>query len=133
MLDRYPGEVYNEFKLRYPLGVFCTKGKAIMEEKTTECPACSERKKHRTEEEKRALTARLRRVEGQIRGIERMIEQDAYCPDVLVQVSAATNALMSFNRELLACHIRSCVSEDIRAGSEEAIEEFVRVIQKLMR
>ena len=95
--------------------------------------ACCERKKHRTEEEQKALITRLRRVEGQIGGIIRMIENDAYCPDILVQVSAATNALNSFNRELLSCHIKSCVSEDIRAGDEAAIDEFVRVLQRLMR
>ena len=97
------------------------------------CPACGERKKRRTEEEKKALLTRLRRAEGQIRGVERMIEEDAYCPDVLVQVSAVTNALNSFNRELLACHIKSCVYEDIKAGDGEAIDELVRVLQKLMK
>lgn len=99
----------------------------------TECPACGERKKHRTEEEKKALITRLRRIEGQIGGIERMIENDAYCPEVLIQVSAATSALNSFNKELLACHIKSCVSEDIKAGDEAAIDEFVKILQRLMR
>ena len=102
-----------------------------MEDKA--CPACGERKKMRTEDEKRALVSRLRRVEGQIRGIERMIEEDAYCPDVLIQVSAATNALRSFNKQLLSCHIKSCVAGDIRAGRDEAIDEFVGVLEKLMK
>ena len=62
-----------------------------------------------------------------------MLEEDAYCPDVLVQVSAVSAALNSFNRELLACHIRSCVAEDIREGKDEAIDEFVRTLQKLMK
>lgn len=97
------------------------------------CPVCEGRKKQRSEEEKRALLTRLRRAEGQIRGIERMVEEDAYCPDILIQVSAVTNALNSFNRELLACHARSCVAEDIRSGNDEAIDEFVRVLQKLMK
>ena len=97
------------------------------------CPACGERKKHRTDAEKKELITRLRRVEGQIRGIERMVEEDAYCPDVLVQVSAATNALNSFNSELLACHIKSCVYEDIRSGDGETVDELVRVLKKLMR
>ena len=101
--------------------------------KDNACPACGGRKKRRGEEEKKALLTRLRRAEGQIRGIERMIEEDAYCPDVLVQVSAVTNALNSFNRELLACHIKSCVCEDIKAGDAEAIDELVRVLQKLMK
>ena len=72
-------------------------------------------------------------AEGQIRGIQRMVEEDAYCPEILIQVSAVTSALNSFNKELLACHIHSCVSEDIRAGRDEAVDELVRVLQKLMK
>ena len=97
------------------------------------CPHCSGRKKIRTREEKDALIRRLKLAEGQIRGIQKMLEEDAYCPDILVQVSAVSAALNSFNRELLACHIRSCVSEDIRDGKDEAIDEFVKVLQKLMK
>lgn len=98
-----------------------------------ECLFCNDRKKHRTDEEKKALVKRLRLAEGQIRGIQKMVEEDAYCPDILIQVSAVTSALNSFNKELLACHIRSCVSEDIRKGNETAIDEFVKVMQKLMK
>ena len=97
------------------------------------CPHCGERKKKRTPEEQKALLRRLKLAEGQIRGIQKMVEEDAYCPDILIQVSAVGAALNSFNRELLACHIRSCVAEDIRAGKEESIEEFVKVLQKLMK
>ena len=97
------------------------------------CPYCGDRKKIRTQEEKDALIRRLKLAEGQIRGIQKMLEEDAYCPDILIQVSAVSAALNSFNRELLACHIRSCVSEDIRDGKDEAIDEFVRVLQKLMK
>ncbi len=100
---------------------------------TKTCPHCGERKKKRSREEKNALLRRLRLAEGQIRGIQKMVENDAYCPDILIQVSAVTNALNSFNKELLACHIRSCVAEDIRAGDEEAIDELVCVMQKLMK
>ena len=103
----------------------------MSEERT--CPHCGDRKKKRTQEEKDALTRRLKLAEGQIRGIQKMLEDDAYCPDILIQVSAVSAALNSFNRELLACHIRSCVSEDIRNGKEEAIDEFVKVMQKLMK
>ena len=103
-----------------------------MSEKKT-CPHCGERKKIRTQEEKDALIRRLKLAEGQIRGIQKMLEEDAYCPDILIQVSAVSAALNSFNRELLACHIRSCVSEDIRNGKDEAIDEFVKVLQKLMK
>ena len=96
------------------------------------CSCCSGRKKLRSDEEKAALLKRLKRAEGQIRGIEKMVEDDAYCPDILVQISAVTAALNSFNKELLACHIRTCVSDDIRAGKDEAIDEFTRLIQKLI-
>lgn len=97
-----------------------------------EC-ACHVRHKERTEEEKKTLLLRLKRAEGQIRGIEKMIEENAYCPDILIQVSAVTSALNSFNKELLACHIRSCVAEDIKAGKEESVDELVHVLQKLMK
>ena len=101
--------------------------------KEQSCPHCGERKKKRTPEEQKDLLKRLKLAEGQIRGIRNMVENDAYCPDILIQVSAVTAALNSFNRELLACHIRSCVAEDIRAGKDEAIDEFVKVTQKLMK
>ncbi|MBQ6476708.1 MAG: metal-sensing transcriptional repressor [Clostridia bacterium] len=97
------------------------------------CPVCSDRKKERTQEERKNLMTRLKKIEGQIRGIQKMVEEDAYCPDILIQVSAATSALNSFNKELLACHIKGCVSEDIRAGDEGAIDEFVKMLQKLMK
>ena len=100
---------------------------------TKSCSHCGDRKKKRTQEEKDALIRRLKLAEGQIRGIQKMLEEDAYCPDVLVQVSAVSAALNSFNRELLACHIRSCVAEDIREGKDEAIDEFVKTLQKLMK
>ncbi|MBR4446762.1 MAG: metal-sensing transcriptional repressor [Solobacterium sp.] len=94
---------------------------------------CEMRHKKRTEEEKKDLLLRLRKVEGQIRGIEKMVENDLYCPDILIQVSAATSALNSFNKQLLAAHIRGCVAEDIREGNDGTIDELVTVLQKLMR
>lgn len=96
------------------------------------CPCCA-RKKRRTEAEQKKLTNRLKRIEGQIRGIERMVENDAYCPDIMVQVSAVNCALNSFNKELLAQHIRTCVADDIRAGKDETIDELVGVLQKVMK
>lgn len=87
----------------------------------------------RSDEEKKALLTRLKKAEGQIRGIEKMIEENAYCPDILTQVAAVTAALNSFNKELLACHMRSCVIEDIKSGKEETIDEFVKLMQKLMK
>ncbi|WP_288595840.1 metal-sensing transcriptional repressor, partial [uncultured Ruminococcus sp.] len=76
---------------------------------------------------------RLNRIEGQIRGIRGMVEKNAYCPDILVQVAAANAALNAFNKELLANHIRTCVADDIRAGKDEVIDELVITLQKLMK
>ena len=91
------------------------------------------RHKKRTEVQKKDLMTRLRKAEGQIRGIEKMIEEDAYCPDILIQVSAVTSALNSFNKLLLGMHIKGCVAEDIKHGKEESVDELVKVLQKLMR
>ena len=101
--------------------------------KEPDCCCSSGRHKKRTPEEQKALLTRLRRIEGQIRGVERMVENDAYCPDILIQVSAATSALNSFNKVLLGCHIRGCVVEDIKEGKDETIDELCDVLQKLMR
>lgn len=99
-----------------------------MEKKICEC-----RKKQRTETEYKSLLNRLSRIEGQVRGIRNMVEQDIYCTDILMQVAAVTAALNSFNKELLAAHVRTCVANDIRAGREEAVDELVDVLQKLMK
>lgn len=95
------------------------------------CPHC--RKKERSEEEIKDLITRLNRIEGQIRGIRKMVEEDAYCVDVLTQVSAAKCSLNSFSKVLLGSHIRTCVAEDIRNGSDEKTEELVELLQKLMK
>lgn len=94
---------------------------------------CCNRVKHRTEKEKKELLNRLSRVEGQIRGIKNMVEEERYCVDILNQVSAVQAALNSFNKELLANHIHTCVVEDIQAGSETAIDELCEIIKKLMK
>ena len=103
------------------------------DEKKTCCCGCSQRKKERTPEEYTRLIHRLNRIEGQIRGIRGMVENDAYCPDILVQVAAANAALNAFTKELLANHIKTCVADDIRAGNDEVIDELVTTLQKLMR
>lgn len=103
------------------------------DEKKTCCCGCSQRKKERTPEEYKRLIHRLNRIEGQIRGIRGMVENDAYCPDILVQSAAAGAALNAFNKELLASHIRTCVVEDIRDGKDEVIDELVATLQKLMK
>ena len=91
------------------------------------------RHKERSPEEYKALLNRLNRIEGQVRGIRGMLEKDAYCVDILVQVAAANAALNSFSRELLAQHIGSCVADDLRAGSDEKLEELLRLLPKLMK
>lgn len=97
------------------------------------CACHTDRKKHRSAAEERDLITRLNRIEGQIRGIKKMLEADAYCPDVLTQVAAARCAMNSFSKVLLASHIRSCVVEDLEAGREETIEELVDTVQKLLK
>ena len=79
------------------------------------------------------LVNRLNRIEGQIRGIKKMVERSAYCPDILIQVAAANAALNSFNKELLSNHIKTCVKDDIRQGKDETVDELVKVLQRLMK
>ena len=93
----------------------------------------AERKKVRDENERHDLMNRLKRIEGQVRGLQRMLDEDACCPDILTQASAANSALNSFCRVLLANHIRTCVSDDIRAGREETVDELMDTLQKLMK
>lgn len=76
---------------------------------------------------------RLNRIEGQIRGIRGMVERDAYCIDILTQVAAVNAALNSFNKVLLANHIKTCVTQDIRDGKEETVDELLATLQKLMK
>lgn len=94
---------------------------------------CCAKHKERSEKEYRDLMNRLSRVEGQIRGIKGMLENSAYCVDILTQVAAATAALNSFSKVLLANHIRTCVVDDIHAGKDEVIDELVDTLQKLMK
>ena len=94
---------------------------------------CEMRKKERSEKEKKDLMNRLKRIEGQVRGLESMLEQDVYCPDILVQVAAVREALNGFNKVLLAEHIRGCVAEDIRTGKDESIDELVETLRKVMK
>lgn len=94
---------------------------------------CHPQQTVRSEEERKKLINRLSRIEGQIRGIRGMIEYDAYCTDILTQSAAVTAAMNSFNKELLGNHIRGCVSRDIREGRDEAVDELLDILQKLMR
>lgn len=94
---------------------------------------CCHKKKERSEKEYKDLINRLNRIEGQIRGIKGMVEKDAYCLDIITQVAAANAALNSFNKVLLANHIKTCVTDDIKSGKEETVDELVTMLQKLMK
>ena len=105
----------------------------IQEEGMKKVSPCCEKHTARSEEERKKLVNRLKRVEGQIRGIIRMLENDAYCNDILIQSAAVNAAVNAFNKELLAQHIRTCVARDIRQGKDETIDELVVTLQKLMK
>ncbi len=97
------------------------------------CENTGHKTKVRDDKEYRDLINRLKRIEGQVRGIEKMIENDAYCTDVLTQVIAARSALNSFSKVLLANHVKTCVTNDIKEGREETVDELVELLQKMMK
>ncbi len=91
------------------------------------------RRKERTGSEKKLLLNRIKRIEGQIRGIGRMIEEDSYCTDVITQITAANAALDALNREILSNHIKTCVENDIKEGKESTVDELLDILKKMMR
>ena len=93
---------------------------------------CSGKKKEREETEKKDLMNRLKRIEGQVRGLENMLEKDAYCTDLIMQVSAVTSALNGFQKLLLENHLKTCVANNVRQGNDEVIEEFAVLMRKLL-
>lgn len=95
------------------------------------CELC--RTKERSEERYRSLLNRLKRIEGQVRGIRGMVENNAYCIDILTQATAVSSALSAFEKELLADHIRTCVAEDIKNGSDEAVDELVVTLGRIIK
>ena len=103
------------------------------ESECKEMSCCCQRKTAREAEEKKKLMNRLNRIEGQIRGIQKMLENDAYCNDILVQSSAVSAAMNAFNKELLSSHIHSCVVRDIQEGKTEVVDELMNTLQKLMK
>lgn len=94
---------------------------------------CCHKTKERSPQEYKKLINRLSRIEGQIRGIKKMVEEDAYCTDILMQATAVNAALNSFNKELLASHIKTCVADDIRAGKDDTVDELVETLRKMMK
>lgn len=102
------------------------------QESSPQC-CCTHRTKERSPAEYKDLIHRLNRIEGQIRGIRGMVEKDIYCADILTQVAAVNAALNSFNKVLLASHIKTCVITDIKEGREETVDELLSLLQKLMK
>ena len=92
---------------------------------------CCHKSKKRSSEEQKSLLNRLSRIEGQVRGVKNMVENDAYCTDVLLQVSAIRSALQSFQSELLSEHIRTCVADDVKNGKSETLDELIETIRKM--
>lgn len=93
---------------------------------------CVCKTKKRSEEEKKKLNNRLNRISGQIRGISNMLESDAYCIDILTQVSAVSAALSAFGKELMKKHIQTCVVQDIKQDKNETVDELITVLEKFM-
>lgn len=94
---------------------------------------CCEKSTFRTEEDKKKLMNRLKRIEGQIRGIQSMLENDAYCNDILIQSAAVNAAINAFNKEILSRHIHTCVVRDIKDGNLDVVDELTATVQKLMK
>ena len=97
------------------------------------CECCCHKTKQRTDTEYKALMNRLNRIECQVRGVKKMLDESAYCTDIITQVSAINAALNAFNKELLASHIKTCVTDDIKAGKTETVDDLLTTLQKLMR
>lgn len=97
------------------------------------CTDCTQKTKDRSSKEYKDMINRLSRIEGQIRGIKGMVEKGVYCTDILVQVAAVNAALNSFNRVLLTNHIKTCVTQDIKDGKEETVDELIQTLKKLMK
>ena len=96
------------------------------------CDNCQRYKRTpRAEKGKRELCNRIKRMKGQLEGIERMIEDDRYCADILIQISALEGALRNFGYNILAEHMHSCVYDEIKDGNEDIIDETVELLKKL--
>ena len=91
------------------------------------------RKAHHSLEFKQELIKRLNKIEGQVKGIKRMIEEDVYCDDILNQITGIRSALAGVQEKLLAGHIKTCVFDQIKEGKVEVIEELVETIRRMLR
>ncbi len=94
---------------------------------------CCNKKTYRGEEEKKIINNRINRIEGQLKGIKKMIQDDAYCNDVLVQLSAIENSVKSLSNHILENHLYTCVSRDLENGKPEIIDEVINLFKKFNR
>ena len=88
------------------------------------------KKTKRDENAKKILTNRLNRIEGQIRGIKKMIEEDRYCNDILIQLLAVENSVKSLSNQILETHLYTCISNDIEKGNLEVIDELISLFKR---
>lgn len=91
---------------------------------------CCDKKTYRNDEEKKIINNRINRIEGQLKGIKKMIQEDAYCNDVLVQLSAIENSVKSLSNHVLEKHLYSCVTKDLENGNLEIIDELISLFKK---
>jgi DNA-binding FrmR family transcriptional regulator len=94
------------------------------------CRSCTCRKTERPDELKKSLAARLARIEGQVRGIKRMVEEDIYCDDVMAQIAAARGALAKASLVVLEHHMKHCLIDRVRAGDDAIVDELIDSIAK---
>ena len=99
---------------------------------TSSEPCACGKTTRRADDQKTALAHRLSRIEGQVRGLQAMLEKDAYCNDILIQSSAVMAALKAFDLELLRAHLHGCVARDIREGRDETMNELADTIGRLI-
>lgn len=88
------------------------------------------KKTHRSAETKKNLINRLNRTNGQVNGVKKMIEEDSYCNDILIQLSAIKNSVQSLSNELLDSHLRTCITTDLQNGNSSAVDEVVNLFKK---
>lgn len=101
-------------------------------EKCNKCQMC-QKSTHRTDEEKKDLTKRMNIIEGQIRGVKQMIEDDRYCSDVLMQLSAINKAVESLENLILSSHVENCVVYEIQSGNLEIVDEMMELIKRIKK
>jgi len=96
------------------------------------CKECT-KVKHRTLEEKKKLIKRLNIIEGQVNGIKKMLEEDRYCEDILIQVSAINKSLKSLGKEVLKGHLNTCIKKSLKEDDDTAIDNVIMLFERLSK